>query len=217
MQLAKSHPSALAAPDILASDLQKQQLHTSLTKIGPQPSYPFISSPLGLVPKSDGGWRRIHDLSFPKGKSVNDGIPEDFGALEYASLDDAIEVLLTIGRGAILVKRDLSDAFRYIPVASSDFWLLDFFYEENFWTDRFLLFGLRTSPYLFNLFAKALYWIIIAVLSWVIVLHYLDGFFAVLSPNLTMSCTGKISMTSAASLDFLSTGRRTPQGRPPNS
>ena len=63
LQLVKSHPSALVALDILASE------------IGPQPSYLFISSPLGLVPKSDGGWRRIYDLSFPKGKSVNNRIP----------------------------------------------------------------------------------------------------------------------------------------------
>ena len=132
LQLFKSYPSALAAPDILANDLYKQQLHNRLIKIEGQPSYPFISSPLGLVLKSDGGWRRIYDLSFPKGKSVNDGIPVEFGALEYASLDDAISALLTMGRGAILVKRDLSDVFRHILVASSDLWLLGFFCEESY-------------------------------------------------------------------------------------
>ena len=148
-----------------------------------QPAPPFISSPLGLVPKSDGGWRRIHDLSFPRGKSVNDGIPEPFGALEYASLDEAIAALLAIGIGAILVKRDLSDAFRHVPVASSDFWLIGFFCEESFWLDHFLPFGLRTSPFLFDLFAKALHWILIAVLGWAIILHYLDDFFAIFPPQ----------------------------------
>lgn len=182
-QLFKSHPSALSAPDILIQDLQKQQLHNRLTRIDSEPLPPFISSPLGLVPKSDGGWRRIHDLSYPRGRSVNDGIPDDFGALEYASLDDAISALLLMGTGAILVKRDLSDAFRHVPVASSDFWLLGFFCDGLYWIDRFLPFGLRTAPFLFDLFAKGLHWILIAVLGWAIILHYLDDFFAVLPPG----------------------------------
>ena len=49
--------------------------------------------------------------------------------------------------------------------------------------ERYLLFGLRTAPFLFDLFARALNWILIAVLGWVCILHYLDDFFAVLSPD----------------------------------
>jgi hypothetical protein len=36
------------------------------------------------------GWRRIHDLSFPYGKSVNDGIREEYGSLIYQTFDNAI-------------------------------------------------------------------------------------------------------------------------------
>ena len=61
---------------------------------------------------------------------------------------------------------------------------MGFFCEENFWIDRFLLFGLRMSPFLFDLFTKALHWILIAVFGWAIILHYLDDFFAVLAPEL---------------------------------
>ena len=46
--------------------------------------------------------------------------------------------------------------------------------------ERYLLFGLRISPFLFNLFARALNWIMIAVLGWSLVLYYLDDFFAIL-------------------------------------
>ena len=134
------------------------------------------------MPKSDSGWRRIHDLSYPRGKSVNDGIPDDFGALEYATLDEAIAALLLRGIGAILVKRDLSDAFRHIPVASLDFWLLGFFCDDSYWIDRFLPFRLRMALFLFDLFTKGLYWILITVLGWAIILHYLDDFFVVLPP-----------------------------------
>lgn len=175
LQLHKSHPSALAAPEILTKDLQDQQANDRLSKLATEPSFPFVSSPLGLVPKGDGRWRRIHDLSFPRGSSVNDGIPKELGALEYASIDEAIESLLRAGKGATLVKRDLKDAFRHVPVASSDSWLLGFFCDGFYWVDRFLPFGLRTSPFLFDLFAKGLHWILIAVLGWSIILHYFAG------------------------------------------
>ena len=143
----------------------------------------FVCSPLGLVPKHDGGWRRIHDLSYPYGNSVNDGIPQDWGTLEYTTFDDAVVILLRQGPGALLVKRDLKDAFRHIPVAISDQWLLGFFCDDCYYLERYLPFGLRTSPFLFDLFAKALNWILIAVLHWNVILHYLDDFFAILPPT----------------------------------
>ena len=154
----KSHLSALSAPDLLTADLQKQLQHDRLTKVEPDSESQFVCSPLGLVPKHDGGWRRIHDLSFPYGSSVNDGIPQDWGSLEYTTFDEAVDALLQQGPGALLVKRDLKDAFRHVPVASSDQWLLGFFCDDFYWLERFLPFGLRTSPFLFDLFAKGVNW-----------------------------------------------------------
>ena len=81
-----------------------------------------------------------------------------------------------------MVKQDLKDAFRHIPVATFDQWLLAFFCDDSYWLKQYLPFGLRTSPFPFGLFAKALHWIVVAVLSWTVVLHYLDNFFAILSP-----------------------------------
>lgn len=178
-----AHPSAAAAPEILSKDLHKQDENDRLTKLDDAPSNHFISSPLGLVPKHNGGWRRIHDLSFPRQHSVNHYIDEAFGALEYTVLDDAIDALLVQGRGAVMVKRDLADAFRHIPIAESDWWLLGFFWDGHYYIDRFLPFGLRTAPFIFDLFAKALHWILVAVLFWAIVFHYLDDFFAILPPH----------------------------------
>lgn len=88
---------------------------------------------------------------------------------------------MIVCQGAVLVKKDLSDAFRHIPVAESDWWLLFFKWGEKCFYERFLSFGLRTSPYLFDLFAKRLNWILIKA-QWR-ALHYLDNFFAVLDSN----------------------------------
>lgn len=138
----------------------------------------FISSPLGLVPKPDGGWRRIHHLSFPKGLSVNCHIPEEWGSLEYTTFDKAIEAVLRCGPGAVMIKKDLADAFRHIPVAEADWWLLGFHWNGSYWIDRFLPFGLRTSPMIFDLFAKGLHWILL-YLGWRELLHYLDDFWSI--------------------------------------
>lgn len=114
---------------------------------------------------------------------MNDYIPHEFGSLEYVTIDEAIDAVVRTGRGAILVKRDLSDAFRHIPIALSDRWLLGFSFDDTFHEEQSLLFGLRTAPFLFDLFARGLNWILVAVLCWSVVIHYLDDFLAVLAPN----------------------------------
>ena len=177
----QNHQSARAVPDTLTADLHKQLQNNCLTEVDPQEVPQYFCSPLGLVPKYDGGWRRIHDLSFPYRESVNDGIPQHWGALKYATYDEAVEALQQQGQGAQLVKRDLKDAFRHIPVASSDQWLLGFYCNGRYWMERYLPFGLRTSLFTFDLFAKALHWVLAAVLMRTMILHYLDNFFAILS------------------------------------
>jgi hypothetical protein len=140
----------------------------------------FICSPLGLVPKGSGGWRRIHHLSYPRGSSVNDHIPAEWAALEYATVDQAIALVAAQGPGAVLIKRDLQDAFRHIPIAPQDTWLLGFCWEGTYWVDCFLPFGLRTAPYIFDLFAKALHWILDCQATPEFeTIHYLDDFLGV--------------------------------------
>lgn len=60
----------------LADDLRSRKVEEVSN-----PTLPFISSPLGLVPKHDGGWRKIHHLSHPVGRSVNDHIPDGAGEM----------------------------------------------------------------------------------------------------------------------------------------
>ena len=50
-------------------------------------------------------------LSAPAGKSVNDGIPPDEFSLYYSSVDDAVTILLHLGRGALMAKVDFKAAF----------------------------------------------------------------------------------------------------------
>jgi hypothetical protein len=47
--------------------------------------------------------------------SVNDHIPAEWAALKYSTVDQAIALVAAQGPGAILIKRDLQDAFCHMP------------------------------------------------------------------------------------------------------
>ncbi len=83
-----------------------------------------------------------------------------------------------MGRGCILVKRDLAEAFRHILVAESDWWLLEFCWKNVHYLERYPLFGLRTAQFIFDSFAKGLNWIYMDA-GWQTIYH-LDDFLAVL-------------------------------------
>ncbi len=122
-----------------------------------QPSRLFICSPLGLVPKYDGGWRRIHHLSHPYGESVNDYIPDGVGEMRYKCFQEVLQLVINAGRYCVIMKRDVKNAFRNVRVAPQHRWLLGFRWEGRYYKETCLLFGLATAPFIFNLFAEALH------------------------------------------------------------
>ena len=58
-------------------------------------------SPLRVVPKKDGTWRIIMDLSSSHGASINDYIPKDVYMLHYASFDEALTLVARYGQKAL--------------------------------------------------------------------------------------------------------------------
>jgi Reverse transcriptase (RNA-dependent DNA polymerase) len=146
-----------------------------IREVHPRPPGPFISSPLGLVPKpGTDKWRPIHHLSYPPRESVNDFIDEDSAHFKYTSFERVLSMVLEAGRNCIMLRRDMKDAFRMIPVAPCHHWLMGFSWDGRFYTEQVLPFGLRTAPFIFNLFAEAWEWIIRSYLHWHLVEHYLD-------------------------------------------
>jgi len=53
-------------------DLISKKIITNLALSRIQTTNSAVTLPLGLVPKVDGGFRYIYDLSLPEGSSVND-------------------------------------------------------------------------------------------------------------------------------------------------
>lgn len=183
----RNHSSVLRIPSEISKNIAAEVSAARIKQIHQDdlPQFYYIS-PLGAVQKKTNGqfmgWRRIHDLSYPIGQSVNDGIPEHYGTLVYQTIDDAIRLIGKHGQRTILRKRDLKDAFRKIPVSPFDYWLFIFEWEGKLYIDLFLPFGLRTAPFIFNLFSEGLHWIS----NWVFgrdLVHYLDDFLFVNDPD----------------------------------
>ena len=100
-------------------------------------------SPLGLVPKKQqGDFRTIHDLSFPNGTSVNDGIPDIETSVRYGTVDDAIRLIKQAGPVCFLAKTDIKNAFRIIPINPADYHLLGIKWREFYYYDRASAHGL---------------------------------------------------------------------------
>ena len=62
----------------------------------------------------------IMDLSAPQGMSINDGIDSGLSSLSYSSIDQLAVLVVSEGKGSWLVKADIKEAYRMVPVHSED-------------------------------------------------------------------------------------------------
>ena len=73
---------------------------------------------------------------------------------------------------------DKRQAYRNIPVAQADRYLLGLRWQQSLYIDQVLLFGLRSAPLIFLAIADALLWIMLKRgVSWAI--HYIDDFLTI--------------------------------------
>ena len=79
----------------------------------PQPLFQFYrTNPTFLVPKTDGRWRRIDNMSWPPGRSVNDCIQlEDF-PVDYVTTGDIMNHIAGVTKDTPMSSRDIKDAYR---------------------------------------------------------------------------------------------------------
>ncbi|XP_055334693.1 uncharacterized protein LOC129585836 [Paramacrobiotus metropolitanus] len=179
--VARSTPNALTArqyPEIVRRYIAKEiELKHTLGPFLFPPFENFVCSSLGVRPKKTGGARLIMDLSRPFGSSVNDYICKKTYTMRFCSVDDAIRIIVKLGRGALMAKMDLKHAFRLIPVRYEDWHLLGYVFDERYYFDVVLPFGCRSFPAIFDRMATFLEWIIVNVCHFRDVLHYMDDFF----------------------------------------
>ena len=171
-----NHKSALENPGVIDEYLAREVCEGRMK--GPFSSVPqnFHCSPLALVPKKlPGSFRVIHNLSFPKGNSINDFIPEEFTSVKYQSVYDAIQMLCKLGKIAFMSKTDIEKAFRIIPIHESDQHLFFVNWKGNFYVDLRMEMGCSSSCQIFEAFSTAIAWVAQHKLR-IPTVHYLDDF-----------------------------------------
>ena len=122
-RFARNLLTALPQPNVVTTNLMKE---VALGRVaGPLPTSPFPNfpvSPIGLVPKNQSDkFRTIFHLSFPKSgtASINSSICKEDYSLQYITIDNAIQGILSLGQGCYAAKTDIESAFRLIPLRPS--------------------------------------------------------------------------------------------------
>lgn len=143
-RLSKNLSSINGKESILHQQISKELQLNHIAGPFEHPPFPNLQvSPLGLVPKkTPGEFRLIHHLSFPEGSSINHHIPQQFCTVQYQSIDTAISIIQQLGKGTLLAKTDLENAYKQIPIHPSDFELLGFMIDKKYYFDKTLPFGL---------------------------------------------------------------------------
>ena len=192
--------SADENPLVITAYLDRE---VELGRLARQPCHlgPWLSlvqiSPFGAIPKRHrpDKWRLIVDLSSPQGYSINDAIPKVLCSVSYASVDQAVAMAQSLGKGCLLAKLDMKEAYRAVPVHPSDQRLLAVQWRGDTYIDRVLPFGLCLAPKLFSALTDAMMWFLWdrGVES---TLHYLDDFL-LLGPPRQPACHQALSTTLA--------------------
>ena len=128
----------------------------------------YVQSPIGLVPKDKGSKTKlIFHLSYPKdGDSVNSGIPHEKCTVKYPDFDDAVKLCIQEGVGCSISKSDMSSAFRHVPMAKTEWWLLVMKAQHpvtkttKYFIDKCLPFGSSISCAIFQAVSDAIAWIV---------------------------------------------------------
>lgn len=158
---------------------------------GPYEAPPFESyrvSPLGIAEhKYSKKKRLIVDLSAPHNNethpSINELIDKQECSLSYVKIDDAIQIIVQCGQGALMCKTDISDAFKLIPILPSQYHLFCVKWRNSYYYYTRLSFGCRSSPKIFDQFSQAICWIAQNNYNIESILHLLDDFLTIDKPD----------------------------------
>ena len=149
--------------------------------LGPYDTVPIFDlqvSPLYVIPKKEQGkFRMIHDLSRPKGWSVNDNILPEMSTVQYCSVADVVDHIQRNGSGDYhMIKIDMKDAYRSAPINKQDWRYLGMTIGDKYFVDRCLPMGLSSSCHIYQRISDALAWVFKQDSSAVYIANYLDDF-----------------------------------------
>ena len=141
--------------------------------------------------------RIILDLSIPEGNAVNDGIDKTkyLGRdiiLKFSTVDRLAQIMVSLGKGCMLFKRDLKRYYRQIFIDPVDAVKLGYQFQDNLYFDAALPLGMTSSAYIAQRITSALTFVMQE--KGVLGVNYIDDI-------------GCASTPSRAEKDFLFTGQ----------
>ena len=103
-------------------------------------------------------------------------------SLSYTSVDAIASKVVALGRGAMLAKMDIKEAYRIISIHPEDRYLLGMRWEDDVFIDKTLPFGLRSAPLIFSAVADAMQYMMLEN-GTTFVDHYVDDFVTAGAPR----------------------------------
>lgn len=154
--------------------------------LGPFPKPPIDdlhTSPITAIEKKKKGtFRLIHNLSAPRGGSVNDAIPDHLKSVSYCYVQDVVQhILQSQAKGQYMSKLDIREAFRIVPIHPSDWKWLGMRIDDTYYVDTALPMGCSTSCSIFQSITRSLCWMARQRMPDMTIFGYLDDFLIVSS------------------------------------
>ncbi|KAE8237475.1 hypothetical protein A4X13_0g8772, partial [Tilletia indica] len=165
--IAKHHLSATSKPEEVTKIINKELLMGryagpyTIDELRDIVGDNVQTSPLGLRPKANGKFRPIQDFSHaPRHHnteipSINSQLDSDAWPTTWSSFDDMCRLLLMHPRTAQAFVRDVTSAFRQVPLHPSQWPGTVVEWEGKYYIDLFLAFGLGPACGAYGLFADA--------------------------------------------------------------
>ena len=110
-------------------------------------------------------------------------IDKDSCSLPYIKIDDAIKEIKRVGKGAILNKTDITDAFKQLNIRRDQHHLYCIKWRGLYYYYVRLCFGLRSSLVLFDSLSRAVCWIARSNYEIPYILHLLGDFLTIQPPS----------------------------------
>ena len=145
-------------------------LHVSRFRVNPKRHLP-------------GKWHLILDLSSPAVHSVNDGIVGEDYSVQYMKVDDIIADIMQLGRGSLLAKFFVQNAYCIVPVHTEDRQLLGMKWCGAFYVDMVLPFSIMSAPYISTGIADFVEWVAKRNYDVTFPMYFLDDFHNLCPPS----------------------------------
>lgn len=152
----QNHKGANEQQEFVSCYLEKEVAAGHM--MGPFKSNPFSKgakvNALNTVPKKDSDEPRvISDLSYPKGRAVNDGIDKTkyLGKdikLQLATVDDFARMIWKEGPGCLMFRKDLKGAYRQYRIDPGDVRKLAYVWNDELYFDLAVPMGLCSGAYI---------------------------------------------------------------------